>query len=86
MPALGLVFIAGFLDVAALLNARAADRAVTAAAIASVIASRMLAQFRVALEAQRAGCRAVLQRFLAPAAWPRSSSRKRWPVGKRRWR
>jgi serine/threonine protein kinase len=67
VPALLLVFLAGFIDVAALLGQPAPlVGAVTAAAIASAyIASRMLAQFRVALEGAEGRVPGyALQRFL----------------------
>jgi len=67
LPAVGLVFLAGFLDVAALIGMPVPlIGAVTAAAIASAfIASRMLAQFRVALEGAEGRVPGfALQRFL----------------------
>ncbi|MBK8998788.1 MAG: serine/threonine protein kinase [Myxococcales bacterium] len=67
LPAVGLVFLAGFLDVAALIGFPVPlIGAVTAAAIASAfIASRMLAQFRVALEGAEGRVPGfALQRFL----------------------
>jgi hypothetical protein len=67
LPAVALVFFAGFVDVAALLGAPVPlVGAVTAAAIASAfIASRMLAQFRVALEGAEGRVPGfALQRFL----------------------
>ena len=67
LPSIGLVFVAGFIDVAALIGKPAPlIGAVTAAAIASAfIASRMLAQFRVALEGAEGRVPGfALQRFL----------------------
>lgn len=67
LPAVSLVFLAGFLDVAALIGLPVPlIGAVTAAAIASAfIASRMLAQFRVALEGAEGRVPGfALQRFL----------------------
>ncbi|MBK7585106.1 MAG: protein kinase [Myxococcales bacterium] len=67
LPAVGLVFLAGFIDVAAMLGKPLPlVGAVTAAVIASgFIASRMLAQFRVALEGAEGRVPGfALQRFL----------------------
>ncbi len=67
LPSLGLVFLAGFIDMAALIGEPVPlIGAVTAAAIASgYIASRMLAQFRVALEGAEGRVPGyALQRFL----------------------